>query len=420
MRVWLLVCVLPLCGQTALTLAEAEAMALRNHPRVASARLLAEAAKEAPKQTRAVLSPVVAGNVTGSVAENGTRLGAGNPNASSLFSRTAAGFAINQVVWDFGRVKALTASMEARASALGESAAAVRGEVLLRVRESYFRVLLAQMQVRVLRENVEARRLTLRQISALAQSNLRSTLDVSFAELNVAEAELLLNRAESDVRAGEVELSAALGYAEARSFRLADPGDPATPLAATPEELVAGALGGRAELAALRQQQRAAAQFAESEKRQALPLLSMVGVAGMFGPRDANLRQRYGALGMNLNIPLLNGGQFASRRAEAELRAQAVGQDLKELEVRVSRDVRAAWVEADNAQRRMGLTAKVLAQALKTLRLAQTRYELGLGTIVELSAAQLARTSAEVGAGVARYEYLVRRSALEFQLGNLR
>ena len=420
MRVWLLVWVLPLCGQTALTLAEAEAMALRNHPRVASARLLAEAAKETPKQTRAVLSPVVAGNITGSVAENGTRLGAGNLNPSSLFTRSAAGFSVNQVVWDFGRVKALTASMEARASALGETATAVRGEVLLRVRESYFRVLLAQMQVRVLRENLEARRLTLRQISALAQSNLRSTLDVSFAELNVADAELLLNRAESDVRAGEVELSAALGYAEARQFQLADPGDPATPLAATADELVGGALNGRAELAALRQQQRAAAQFAESEKRQALPLLSMMGVAGMFGPRDANLRQRYGALGMNLNIPLFNGGQFASRRAEADLRAQAVSQDLRELEVRVSRDVRAAWVEADNAQRRMGLTAKVLAQALKTLRLAQTRYELGLGTIVELSAAQLARTSAEVGAGVARYEYLLRRSVLEYQLGNLR
>lgn len=420
MSVWLLVCVLPLCGQTALTLAEAEAMALRNHPRVASARLLAEAAKETPKQTRAVLSPVVAGNVTGSVAENGTRMGAGNLNASSLFSRSAAGFSINQVVWDFGRVKALTASMEARASALGETATAVRGEVLLRVRESYFRVLLAQMQVRVLRENLAARGLTMRQISALAQSNLRSTLDVSFTELNVAEAELLLNRAESDVRAGEVELSAALGYADARQFTLADPGDPTTPLAATAEELMAVALGGRAELAALRQQQRAAAQFAESEKRQALPLLSMTGVAGMFGPRDANLRQRYGALGMNLNVPLFNGGQFASRRAEADLRAQAVGQDLKEMEVRVSRDVRAAWVEADNAQRRMGLTAKVLAQALKTLRLAQTRYELGLGTIVELSAAQLARTSAEVGAGMARYEYLLRRSALEFQLGNLR
>jgi outer membrane protein len=416
----MLVVVLPLCGQAALTLAEAEAMALRNHPRVASARLLAEAAKEAPKQARAGLSPVVAGNVTGSVAENGTRLGAGNLNASSLFSRSAAGIAINQVIWDFGRVRALTASMEARAAALGETAAAVRGEVLLRVRESYFRVLLAQMQLRVLRENLEARRLTLRQIGALAQSNLRSTLDVSFAELNVAEAELALNRAESDVRAGEVELSAALGYGDARRFTLADPGDPAAALADSADALVQEALGARAELAALRQQTRAANQFAESEKRQSMPTLSATGVAGVYGVKDANLRQRYGALGMNLNIPFFNGGQFASRRVEAQLRAQAVSEDLRELEVRISRDVRAAWVEADNARLRMTLTARVLEQAVKTLRLAQTRYELGLGTIVELSVAQLSRTTAEVGAGVGRFEYLLRRSVLEFQVGGLR
>ena len=56
---------------------------------------------------------------------------------------------------------------------------------------------------------------------------LRSTLDVSFAELNVAEAELLLNRAESDVRTAEVELSAALGYSDSRQYRVEDPGDPA-------------------------------------------------------------------------------------------------------------------------------------------------------------------------------------------------
>jgi outer membrane protein len=403
-----------------LTLAEAEAMALRNHPRVASARLLAEAAKEPPKQTRGLLSPLVVGNLTGAVAENATQMGAGNVTTSALFSRTAAGFAINQTVWDFGRVRALSASQEARASALGETATAVRGEVLLRVRESYFRVLLAQTQLRVLRENLEARRLMKRQIAALTDSNLRSTLDVSFAELNVAEAELLLDRAESDVRAGEVELSAALGFAESRQFVFTDPGDPATPLAATAEALVAGALGARAELASLRQHARAAAQFAESEKKQSMPMLSLLGVAGGYGVKDANLHPWYGGLGMNLNIPLFNGGQFASRRAEAALRAQAATQDLRELEVRVARDVRAAWVEADNARRRLALTARVLEQALRTLKLAQTRYDLGLGTIVELSTAQLSRTSAEVAAGVARFDYLLRRSALEFQLGNLR
>ena len=50
-------------------------------------------------------------------------------------------------------------------------------------------------------------------------------------------------------------------------------------------------------------------------------------------------------------------------------------------------------------------------------RRAQTRYELGLGSIVELSQAQLNQTAAEVSSANARYEYQILRSVLRFQLG---
>lgn len=403
-----------------LTLAEAEAAALKNHPRLAAARALAEAAREPARQARAQLSPVVAGNVTGSVAENGTRLGAGNPNASSLFTRTAAGFQINQMVWDFGRVRAFAASLDARAEAMKEAATGARAEVLWRVRGTYFRALAAQTQLRVMAANLEARRLTMRQVKALTDSQLRSTLDLSFAELHVAEAEMAQLRAESEVRTAAVELAAAMGETEAREYTLADPGDPAGAVGAGVEEVVREAMEGRAELAALRQQARAATRFADSEKRQGLPMLTATGVAGMFGWRDANLRQRYGALAMNLNIPLFNGGQFKSRAAEADLRAESVRQELREMEVRVAREVRAAWVEVENARRRMALTGKVVEQARRTEKLAQSRYDLGLGTIVELSSAQLSRTTAEVEAALARLAYLGERTNLEYRVGRYR
>jgi outer membrane protein len=403
-----------------LTLAEAEAAALKNHPRLAAARALAEAAREPARQARAQLSPVVAANMTGSVAENGTRLGAGNPNASSLFSRTAAGFQINQMVWDFGRVRAFAASLDARADAMKEAATGARAEVLWRVRGTYFRALAAQTQLRVMAANLEARRLTMRQVKALTDSQLRSTLDLSFAELHVAEAEMAQLRAESEVRTAAVELAAAMGETEAREYTLADPGDPAGAVGAGVEEVVREAMEGRAELAALRQQARAATRFADSEKRQGLPMLTATGVAGMFGWRDANLRQRYGALAMNLNIPLFNGGQFKSRAAEADLRAESVRQELREMEVRVAREVRAAWVEVENARRRMALTGKVVEQARRTEKLAQSRYDLGLGTIVELSSAQLSRTTAEVEAALARLAYLGERTNLEYRAGRYR
>lgn len=414
--IWIALACVPLAAQEPkrLPLAEAEAIALKNHPRIAAARLVADAAGEVVNQTRAALRPFVAANVVGSVAENDSRWGAsGNINPSSLFSRTATGVNISQTLFDFGRTRALTAAAQSRASAQTQNAAAVRAEILLRVREAYYRMLLAEVQHRVAGETVGARRVTLKQISALAESNLRSTLDVSFAELAVSEAELALDRAENERRAAMVQLAAALGYSDEQRFAVEEQPDPDA-LPDSADDWIAQALRTRPELASLRLEAEAARHIAENERRQALPTVSATGVGGVLGFRDDRLRPHYGALGVNLNIPVFNGNLFSSRQREATLRSESLLQQLREMEVRVARDVRTAWIDARNAHGRLPLTARVLEQASKTLRLAQSRYDLGLSSIVELSQAQLARTSAEVGAAAARYEYLVRRAILEY------
>jgi outer membrane protein len=63
------------------------------------------------------------------------------------------------------------------------------------------------------------------------------------------------------------------------------------------------------------------------------------------------------------------------------------------------------------------VTARLVAQATETLRLAQTRYDIGLGSIVEVNQAQLSEVSAEIAAANAKYEYLSRRAALSFVTG---
>jgi len=59
-------------------------------------------------------------------------------------------------------------------------------------------------------------------------------------------------------------------------------------------------------------------------------------------------------------------------------------------------------------------------QANQTLRLAQTRYDLGLGAIVELNQAQLSQTQAQINAAAAKYDYIARLAELDFTTGNLR
>jgi outer membrane protein len=116
----------------------------------------------------------------------------------------------------------------------------------------------------------------------------------------------------------------------------------------------------------------------------------------------------------------MNGRLFAARRTEAELRAQAAEKDVENLSVQISEQVRLSWLEANTAFRQLDVTARLVAEAEQALRLARTRYEIGLGSIVEVNQAQLSEVSAEISAAYAKYDYLSRRAALAFVTGALR
>jgi outer membrane protein len=145
-----------------------------------------------------------------------------------------------------------------------------------------------------------------------------------------------------------------------------------------------------------------------------------MGVAGALPDTDPRLKGTYSAAGFNVTIPILNGRLYSARRTEAELRAQAAEKDVLDLAVQVSEQVRMAWLEADTAFRRIDVTARLVAEAQQALRLARTRYDIGLGSIVEVNQAQLSEVSAEIAAAGAKYDYLSRRAALAFVTGDLR
>ncbi|MBI3209892.1 MAG: TolC family protein [Candidatus Solibacter usitatus] len=399
-----------------LTLPDAEAAALRNHPRISSARLQAQAAREQITQTRAALRPSATMFLTATGADPGSTISAGTVQTSSLSSRTATGFSATQTLFDFGRNSVLTNSVRLRADAQEAGIAAVRADVLLRVREAYYRSLAAQAQSGLAEQTLAARKVTLKQIAALTASSLRSTLDQSFAELNVSEAEIDLEQARNRHGAALVDLAAAMGADIPARVQLEEQPAP-DGLPDSADGLTKMASEKRPEIQTARLLLQSARRFADSERRLMLPTIGVTAAAGLLGPRDARLLPHYGGIGLNVSIPLFNGSLFTSRRREADLRADAVEQDVRDLEIRVAREVRTAWLDADTARRKLDLTARHLEQARKTFRLARTRYEAGLGTIVEFTQAQLSETAAEVGAVTARYEYLYRRALLDYASG---
>jgi outer membrane protein len=402
-----------------LTLSEAEQIALRNHPRIGSANLVAQAEKSVVNEARAPLYPSLTGNFTSIGAEHNSTLAAGAVQTSSLYSRVAAGVAFSQLVTDFGRTSNLIGSARLRAAAQDQNVTNTRAAVLIEVDDAYYQALAADAVLRVAQAVVENRRLTVRQVRALAQSELKSTLDVSFAEVALSDAELSLVRAENEVQAGRARLAAALGDAQTNQFELVDEPLP-PPVEPDAEGVVRQALSQRPDLAALKLNRDAAHRFAQAEKDLSRPTVSLVGVAGDIPETDPRLRSTYSAGGVNVTIPILNGKLYSARHTEAELRAQAADRDVDNLAVQVSEQVRVAYLEANTAFRRLEVTARLVAQAEQSLRLAQIRYDNGLGSIVELNQAQVSQVSAEIAASGAKYDYLTSRAALAFVTGALR
>jgi outer membrane protein len=402
-----------------ITLEEAVATAIRNHPRIALDRLNGLIANELTTEVRSGLFPQVAANTTAAGATTDSRLAAGALNNPIIFNRYAAGTAISQLITDFGRTSDLVESSRLRARSAQENGLASRAQITLAVHRAYFGVLRAANVLKVTEQTIKERELVLDQVSALAKSNLRSTLDVSFANVNASEARLAHLSAQNERLVAVADLSATLGYPRPRDF---DPQDLPAIMEAPPgaEALIAEAMGNRPEVSALRLERESAVRVAAAERKLALPTVSALANMGFSPLHDDRLKNRYAAAGINLSMPLFNGYLFSARRREAELRVEAVGQRLRDLENEIAREVTTAALNAETAFERVGLMAQLLKQATLSGELAQERYNLGLSSIVELSQAQLNQTAAEIRNTSAKYEYLLQRSILDYQAGRLR
>jgi outer membrane protein len=332
------------------------------------------------------------------------------------------GVSLSQLITDFGRTGSLVQSADLHAQARDQDTEATRTQILLAVNQAYFGELRAEALLKVAQETVAARQLVADQVAALARSNLKSTLDVSFANVNLADAKLLLVAAHNNIDAAQAQLANALGIpaqAQQGGFILS-PEPPPGPLPDTVQPLVAQALRDRPEAAALRLEQTSAERAAKAERDLYFPTVSAVGVAGVVPTGVPQVPGRYAAIGVNVNIPIFNGHLFAARQTEAELRAQAAAQNLRDLENRIRRDVEVAYLDATTGFQRIGLTTELLQQARLAADLAQSRYDIGLGSIVELSQAQLNVTAAEIASSSAEFDYQTERANLAFQTGALR
>jgi outer membrane protein len=408
-------------AQQRLTLQEAEALALKNNPQISVYHLLFLASNQVTREQRAAYYPKISGDLTAVEPKEGSRIAAGSLNNPIVYERAAGGLTLSQMITDFGRTNNLVATAVLRAKAADMNAVATVAQIKLAVDEAFYNSLQNLALLQVAEQTVTARQLVSDQITTLFQNKLRSQLDVSFADANLAQAKLLLLDAQNNYQASLSTLSQVLGYTSQQPFEPVDTEMALKPPPDAVSQLEDQAFSNRPEIASQSYEYQAAQHFQKAERDLLFPDVEALGVVGRT-PYSSTIAgvtpftTWYGAIGVNVNVPIFNGFLYPARSREAGLRAQAANQQLRDLKDRIANDVRTSWLSAITAYNRIGVSQQFVDQTNLALNLSETRYNLGLSSIVELSQAQLQQTEAQIQFAAAKYQYRIAESVLRFQI----
>jgi outer membrane protein len=427
MLAWLLAGVPTLlCGQATpppLTLQDAQAIALKNHPQVLASQANSLRAGEFVTEARSAYFPALNGVVTGAQANMSSRLGAGVLNDPRLFNHFGSGLTLSQLITDSGRTSNLVANARLQSQASQKDYQATRYDIVLGVDQAYYEVLLAQELIKVSQQTVATRQTVVDQVTELTKNQLKSQVDLSFAQVNLSDAQLMLIRAKDRLAAAYASLGQALGTNQAVRYQLTGQAMPPNP-PENVDDLIAQAYQNRPELASMRLQREAAQKFVYAERDLKRPTVSLTAVGGVLpyinpGNANPNIPEEYESAGITVQVPVFNGHLFTARQRAAEYELQASDQRVRDLQDRIARDVRASWEHARTAFEAIAPSEQLLAQANMALNLAQGRYNLGLASIVELTQAQLGQTQGQVQNLTAQYDYQEAYAALQYTLGLL-
>ncbi|HUX44903.1 MAG TPA: TolC family protein [Terracidiphilus sp.] len=402
-----------------ITLAEAEQLAIQHNPDISVAHLLQLAQVQVTREVRSAELPTATADLTAVDAHDNTRITAGVLNNPSVYQRAAGGLQVDQLITDFGRTHRLVLSAKANAQAQLEAERATEQDITLAVDQAFEQALTARAVLKVAQETVDARQETVDEISALTQAKLKSTLDLSFAKVELSQAQLLLLDARSGMQSADAGLNALLGTEQNTRYDLVD-STPANPQVAPDdaEGMVQLAFRSRPDLASLNDNAEAAQQYSKAEHDLWHPTVSALAAVGGTPVRaDQIASSWYGAAGANISIPVFNGFLFNARSHVADLQAHAAEERVRGMREVIARDVRDSVLNAQTAFQRIGVTQQMLTEANMALDLAETRYKIGLSGIVELSQAQLADTQAEIAYANARYSYQTMLAVVRYQTG---
>lgn len=330
---------------------------------------------------------------------------------------------LRQVLWASGRVRDGYHSAQASARAAEQSGDDAAANVARDVRTAYYLALLAREQTRIARESLQQAERTVAQIAERVEKGVAPEFERLRASVTVASRRPDLTRARNGESIARASLKRLVGVPLDRPLVLTDTLERA-PHAGTLEDLSAQALARRRDLAAAREAATAARLRSQAQAANDRPTLYLDGNLSWQGETSDGLwpgdreSASSAALGLSFAWPLLDGFRNRHQSRAAEAAAEKAQLQVTLIEDAVRLEVRSRIGDVESIAEEIDAAEETVSLARRAWEIAQTRYQTGLSTLIELQDAELAYIQARVGLSSTLYRYNVALADLDYTVGN--
>jgi outer membrane protein TolC len=404
--------------QRPITVDEAVAVALEFQPNIIARLGDYAAAKYRVDQAMAPLFPQLAAAVSTTRSQTTvlSTSAAQVTTSSSLgrdFNQTLnAQITLSQLLFDFGKNAASTEAARKLADVALEDVELQRQLITQSVKQAYTNINFAQRLIRVNEQALQRANLNLRSARGFFEVGTRPKSDVTRAEVDVANARVDLIRARNAERLGRVALNTAMGVAADTATQVLD-SLVFQPSNMDRSRLIETALRQRPESRQARLRVESAEALAKRTVRDFFP--DITG-SGAYGGVRSTMDEAWSAT-LSLSWSIFDGGNRIGRYREARANFDAAQARVRATELDIQRDVEQGVISVNEAEERIQAAQKLVESAQENFRLAQGRFDAGVGTILELTDAQLALTQANNTEAQALADYRIALSNLDRAVG---
>jgi outer membrane protein len=412
-----------------LTLDSALQMALDNNPTIIQARQRINAQNAVLGQQMAAYYPTISvNNFYRTGTEVNTTSSISTKGAFDTYSSQASA---NMTLYNFGKREGTVQAARETVDATAFNYTATVNSVVLSVKQAYYGYLQAKAIVKVNEDTVDERQLVVNQTQGFFDVGTRAKIDVVRAQANLYSAQADLITAQNAMQVAWVVLKNAVGVRDFPQRPLVE--DTSTPTIGPPYQLDEAreiAYANRPELKSFDAQKRAQDQTIAVARRGHLPDLifdsnyrranvsnNTASLLGKSFKLDAFPLKPGWQVQLSLNFPIFDGFRTTNRVQESLSTYYVIAAQAEQQRQQVALDVEQSYLNLLGISERVKANRAAADAAKENLDLASGRYQVGVGSIIELTDAQNLYTTSETTYVRTVYDYKIAEAFFQRAIG---